>query len=137
MLSALASSLVYPCGALALAAEAAGSGVVDPAALSSSPGLQHYLLVGALTFAIGIVVILVRRSAIAILMGLELLLNSVVLNFVAFSRLSPPGRIDGQVFGVFIIVIAAAEAALALAITLNIFSNLNTVEVDEARSLKG
>jgi NADH-quinone oxidoreductase subunit K len=100
-------------------------------------GLTHYLVVSALVFGLGMLVILTRRNAIAVLMGLELLLNAAGLNFVAFSKYSSPDRIDGQVVTLFVIVIAAAEASLALAITLNIFNNLNTIEVDGARSLKG
>ena len=102
-----------------------------------SVGLSHYLVVSALVFGLGIMVIIIRRNAIALLMGLELLLNSAGLNFVAFAKYSSPDRFDGQVVTLFIIVIAAAEASLALAITLNIFNSLNTIEVDEARSLKG
>ena len=104
---------------------------------TSAVGLTHYLVVSALVFGLGILVILTRRNAIAVLMGLELLLNAAGLNFVAFSRYASPDPIDGQVVTLFVIVIAAAEASLALAITLNIFNNLNTIEVDGARSLKG
>ena len=109
----------------------------SPADTGDAIGLSHYLMVSAITFGLGLLVILTRRNAIAILMGLELLLNSVGLNFVAFSKFSSPDRIDGQVITLFVIVIAAAEASLALAITLNLFNNLNTIEVDEAHSLKG
>lgn len=107
------------------------------AAAADTVGLTHYLVVSALVFSLGIMVIITRRSAIAVLMGIELLLNAAGLNFVAFAKFSSPDRIDGQVVTLFLIVVAAAEAALALAITLNIFNSLNTVEVDEARSLKG
>lgn len=100
-------------------------------------GIEAYLIVSALVFGFGILIIIIRRNAIAILMGLELLLNAAGLNFIAFSRFASPGSVDGQVVTLFIIVIAAAEASLALAITLNIFKDLNTIEVDEARSLKG
>ena len=100
-------------------------------------GLAHYLVVSALVFGLGIIIIVTRRNAIAVLMGLELLLNAGGINFVAFSKFASPDAVDGQVVTLFIIVIAAAEASLALAITLNIFNNLNTIEVDEARSLKG
>lgn len=99
--------------------------------------LFHYLLVSAVVFGLGIMVVITRRNAIAVLMGIELLLNAAGLNFVAFSKYSAPGSIDGQVVTLFVIVIAAAEVALALAIVLNIFNNLNTVHVDEARTLKG
>lgn len=108
-----------------------------PLEARSAVELRHYLAVSALVFAIGIAVIVVRRNAIAVLMGIELLLNAAGLNFVAFSKYVVHDIIDGQVVTVFVIVIAAAEAALALAITLNIFHNLNTVTVDEADLLKG
>lgn len=107
------------------------------AAAADTVGLNHYLAVSAIVFGLGIMVIITRRNAIAVLMGIELLLNAAGLNFVAFAKFSSPDRIDGQVVTLFLIVVAAAEAALALAITLNIFNSLNTVEVDEARSLKG
>ena len=127
-MSVLTSMLLSP-----LLAQTGGEA---PAA--SSIGLEHYLVVSALVFGIGLLVIITRRNAIAVLMGIELLLNAAGLNFVAFSKYSAEAeRIDGQMVTLFIIVIAAAEAALALAITLNIFNNLKTVQVDEARSLKG
>ena len=108
---------------------------VPPAA--DQVGLSHYLVVSAIVFGLGILIIVTRRNAIAVLMGLELLLNAGGINFVAFSKFASPDAVDGQVVTLFVIVIAAAEASLALAITLNLFNNLNTIEVDEARSLKG
>jgi NADH-quinone oxidoreductase subunit K len=108
------------------------------AVAGSAVGLTHYLVVSALVFGLGLLIIITRRNAIAVLMGIELLLNAAGLNFVAYSKYTAGADpIDGQVVVLFVIVIAAAEAALALAITLNIFKNLNTVEVGEARSLKG
>lgn len=119
-------------------AQVAGAQAAGAAAVAeSSIGLSHYLVVSALVFGLGIMVIITRRNAIALLMGLELLLNAAGLNFVAFGKFVAPDRIDGQVVTLFLIVIAAAEASLALAIILNIFNSLNTIEVDEARSLKG
>lgn len=118
---------LWPFPLAAAAAEGASGGI----------RLEHYLVVSALAFALGILIIVIRRNAIAVLMGLELLLNAAGLNFVAFAKFSSPDRVDGQVVTLFIIVIAAAEASLALAITINIFNNLNTIEVNEARSLKG
>ena len=100
-------------------------------------GLRGYLVVGALVFGLGIAVIVIRRNAIAVLMGIELLMNAAGLNFVAFSKYVAKDVIDGQVITIFLIVIAAAEAAVALAIILNIFNNLNTVTVDEADELRG
>jgi NADH-quinone oxidoreductase subunit K len=104
---------------------------------AGSVGLTHYLVVSAIVFSLGIMIIITRRNAIALLMGLELLLNSAALNFVAFGKFMTPGKVDGQIVALFLIVIAAAEASLALALTLNIFNRLNTIDVDEARSLKG
>ena len=78
-----------------------------------------------------------RRNAVAILMGVELILNASGLNFVAFNRFSGMERLEGQVFSIFVIVLAAAEAAIALAIIINLYKNLTTVDVDEADSLKG
>jgi NADH-quinone oxidoreductase subunit K len=107
-------------------------------ALESTVGLSHYLVLSAIVFGIGLLVVITRRNAIALLMGIELMLNAAGLNFVAFAKFSAlADRLDGQVVTLFIIVIAAAEAALALAIVLNIYNNLNTVQVDEARSLRG
>lgn len=104
--------------------------------MSEPIGLHHYLAVSALLFSLGIAVVLTRRNAIAVLCGLELILNAAGLNFVAFNRFSAPERMDGQIFTVFIVILAAAEAATILAIVLNIYHSLNTVRVDEADSLK-
>lgn len=97
--------------------------------------LQHYLLVSAVMFSLGTAIVIVRRNAIAVLMGLELILNAAGLNFVAFSRFVA-GEIDGQVVTIFIIMLAAAEAAVALAIVLNIFNSRSSIQVDEADTLK-
>jgi NADH-quinone oxidoreductase subunit K len=126
-----------PQGALgALMAITAQAPEAAPAA-AAGVGLTPYLVVGALTFTLGILIIIVRRNAIAVLMGIELLLNSAGINFVAFSKYVAKDLVEGQVLTVFVIVLAAAEAALALAIILNIYNNMNTVEVDEADALKG
>jgi len=98
--------------------------------------LQHFLAVAALLFTLGVYTVLTRRNAVAILMGIELILNSANLNFVAFNRFGHPG-VDGHVFAVFVIIMAAAEAAVALAIVLNLYKNLNSIDVDEADSLHG
>jgi NADH-quinone oxidoreductase subunit K len=106
-------------------------------------GLQHYLLLGAVLFVSGLVTILLKRNAIGILMGVELILNAANLNLVAFNRYSygttPTGgpALDGQVFAVFVIVLAAAEAAVALAIFLNFYNNYSTIDVERAQALKG
>jgi NADH-quinone oxidoreductase subunit K len=99
-------------------------------------GLSHYLIVAAILFSLGVAVVLTRRNAIAVLCGLELILNAAGINFVAFNRYSTPGRLDGQIFTIFIIILAAAEAATILAIVLNIYNALNTVKVDEVDSMK-
>ena len=98
-------------------------------------GLAHYLGFSAFLLAVGVFTILSRRNAIVILMGVELVLNAAALNFVAFGRYGS-GLITGQAMAVFIIVIAAAEAAVALAIILSIFRNFNTVNVDQVDRLR-
>ncbi len=100
-------------------------------------GLNHFLIVSALLFSAGIGVVISRKNAIAVLCGVELILNAAALNFVAFNRYSTPdARLDGQIFTIFIIILAAAEAAVALAILLNLFQQTNTVDVDEADTMK-
>ncbi len=99
--------------------------------------LSTYLIISAILFSFGIYGVMTRRNAVAILMGIELILNSANLNFVAFNRFSGMEKLEGQVFSIFVIVLAAAEAAIALAIIINLYKNLNTVDVDEADSLKG
>lgn len=99
-------------------------------------GLNSYLFVAALLFVCGVVCMAVKRNAIGILMGVELVLNGANLNFVAFSRYTPLG-LDGQVFALFVIVLAAAEAAIALAIALNFYNNHLTIDVDRGNELRG
>ena len=96
--------------------------------------LQHFLVIGAMLFCLGILAVTTRRNAISVLMGVELILNGANINLVAFSRFSASG-IDGQIFAVFAIVLAAAEAAVALAIVLNIYRNHQMVNVDRLDSL--
>jgi NADH-quinone oxidoreductase subunit K len=98
--------------------------------------LQALVLVASLLFVCGVATILSRRNAIYLLMGVELILNAANLNLVAFGRYLGD-RLDGQVFAVFVIILAACEAAVALAIILNLHQVLATVEVDEAKSLRG
>lgn len=97
--------------------------------------LQHYLIVSAALFSLGLLGILTRRNAINVLMGIELVLNSANLNLVAFSRFGT-GGINGQLFAVFVIVVAAAEVAVALAIVLTLYRLLKSVNLDQADSLK-
>lgn len=98
--------------------------------------LEHYLVVAAMLFCLGLLAVATRRNAITVLMGVELILNAANLNLVAFSRYSDT-NISGQVFAVFVIVLAAAEAAVALAIVLNIYRNYQMVNVDRMDSLSG
>ena len=103
----------------------------------SPVGLNHYLLLGALLFVCGAVCMAVKRNAIGVLMGVELVLNGANINFVAFARYNPVFRIEGQVFALFVIVLAAAEAAVALAIVLNFYNNHTSVDIDTAEELRG
>ena len=100
-------------------------------------GLNHYLLLGALLFVSGAVCMASKRNAIGILMGVELVLNAATINFVAFARYNLVFQVEGQIFALFVIVLAAAEAAIALAIVLNFYNNHMTVDVDTAEELKG
>jgi NADH-quinone oxidoreductase subunit K len=100
-------------------------------------GLEHYLLLGALLFVCGALCMAIKRNAIGVLMGVELVLNGASLNFVAFARFNPAFEVEGQIIALFIIVLAAAEAAVALAIVLNFYNNHMTVDVDTAEELKG
>ncbi len=102
-------------------------------------GLPHFLSIGAILFSVGIFCVTTRKNAVMLLMGIELILNSANINFVAFSRFSPvdsPIMMTGQVATVFVMVLAACEAAIALAIVLNIykqFSNINVEDIDMLR----
>ena len=100
-------------------------------------GLTPYLILGAFLFTCGVVCMATKRNAIGILMGVELVLNGANVNFVALARYVPGFDIEGQVFALFVIVLAAAEAAVALAIVLNFYNNHMTVDVDTAEELKG
>jgi NADH-quinone oxidoreductase subunit K len=100
-------------------------------------GLTHYLVLGALLFVCGVVCMASKRNAIGILMGVELVLNGANINFVAFASFNPSFQVEGQIFSLFVIVLAAAEAAVALAIVLNFYNNHMTVDVDTAEELKG
>lgn len=95
----------------------------------------HYLVLAAIVFTIGVVGVLTRRNILIILMSIELMLNAVNLNLVAFSRQLQD--LGGQVFAVFVITVAAAEAAVGLGILIALFRNKETVNVDEIDLLKG
>jgi len=111
--------------------------------LSGPVSVAHYLVVGAVLFTAGVVCMAVKRNALGVLMGIELVLNGANVNFVAFASPYLQGEgarslgLDGQVIALFVILLAAAEAAVALAITLNFYNNHATVDVDRADDLKG
>ena len=97
--------------------------------------LNSYLFVAAILFSLGVFGVITRRNGIAVLMGVELILNAANVNFIAFSRFGGM-NFDGHLFGMLVIVMAAAEAAVALAIIINIYNNMNTINVDQASQLK-
>jgi NADH-quinone oxidoreductase subunit K len=111
--------------------------------LTQPVSLSHYLAVGAVLFVAGLVAMASKRNALGVLMGIELVLNGAALNFVAFGSAylrADSGfatELDGQLMTLFVIVLAAAEAAVALAIALSFYNNHATVDVDEGDELKG
>ncbi len=113
-------------------------------------GLHHYLVLAAFMFAAGVFVMSTKRNAVGILIGVELILNAANVNLVAASvytdfhapfrglgALAAGGPMSGQVTAMFVIVLAAAEAAIAIAIFMNFYNNRNTIDVDRADQLKG
>jgi NADH-quinone oxidoreductase subunit K len=108
-------------------------------------GLHHYLILAAMLFVCGLATMMLKRNAIGILMGVELILNAANVNLVAFNRfrfaVDAGGtgglRLDGQVFAIFVIILAAAEAAVALAIFLSFYNNFTTIDVERGTQLKG
>lgn len=98
-------------------------------------GLNHFLFVSSLLFAFGIYAVLTRKNAVLVLMGIELILNAANINFIAFAKFGNFG-FSGQMIALFVIVLAAAEAAIALAIVLNIYKTFSHVNVDEIDNLK-
>jgi NADH-quinone oxidoreductase subunit K len=98
-------------------------------------GLSHFLFVSSILFSLGIYGIVTRRNAVMVLMGIELMLNASNINFIAFAKYGNFG-LQGQIMALFVIVLAAAEAAIALAIVLNIYKIFSTVNVDEIDTLK-
>ena len=102
-----------------------------------TPGIEHFLTVGALLFCIGLIVALGKRNAIGVLMGVELMLNAVNLTLITFSRFAvSPHPVTGHTFAVFIITVAAAEAAVALALAVAVYRNRETVDVDQLNLLR-
>lgn len=98
-------------------------------------GLSSYLIVGALLFSMGLFAVITRKNAIMVLMGLELMLNAANINFIAFAKYGG-FNIEGHIAVVFVIILAAAEAAIALAIVLNIYQNYRHLNIDEINKLK-
>jgi NAD(P)H-quinone oxidoreductase subunit 4L len=98
--------------------------------------LEAFLSVAAIIFSLGVYGVLSRRNAVQILMSVELMLNAVAVNFVAFAVYTDPELFRGLVFGIFVIIIAAAEVGLALGIILNVFRSQDTSNVDEVDQLK-
>lgn len=102
-----------------------------------SVDLEHYLIVGAILFAIGLYLVLAKRNFVGVLMGIEMMFNAVNLTFVAFSRFVESNQpLSGHVFVVFVITVAAAEAATALALAVMVYRTRDTVNVDEIDMLK-
>lgn len=97
----------------------------------------HFVGVSVLLFGIGLLVVLSRRNAIGILMGIELMLNAVNVALVTFDRVYGPERLDGQLFSLFVITVAAAEAVVGLALILAIYRSRGTVAVDDLHELRG
>lgn len=97
--------------------------------------LINYLFVSTILFSLGLFGVITRRNGIAVLMGVELILNAANLNFLAFARFGGM-NMAGHVYALFVIVLAAAEAAVALAIIINIFNNYKTINIDEVSELK-
>lgn len=100
------------------------------------PGLTHYLILSAILFCLGMFGLLTRRNAVGVLMSIELMFNAANINFVAFSRYITPQYLTGQVFAIFVITIAAAEAAVGLAIVLLLYRNFRGIEVDKINYMK-
>lgn len=98
-------------------------------------GLYHYLFISTILFSLGIFGIVTRKNAVMVLMGVELILNAANINFIAFARYGNFG-LQGQLMALFVIILAAAEAAIALAIVLNIYKVFSTVNVDEIDRLR-
>jgi NADH-quinone oxidoreductase subunit K len=99
--------------------------------------ITHFIIFTAILFLIGLYGVLTRRNLVAVLMSIELMLNAVNINFIAFSRLSPHEAAIGQIFVIFIITIAAAEATVALAIVVALFRNRRSILTDDVNLLKG
>lgn len=96
---------------------------------------SYFLYLAAFVFAIGLAIVIVRRHAIMVLMGIELMLNAANINLVAFSR-TDHQLLQGQMLAIFVLVVAAAEASIALALIINVYKHFNTLQLDELNHLK-
>lgn len=110
--------------------------------LTEPVGVVHYMIVSAMLFTCGVICMATKRNALGILMGIELVLNGANINLVAIGSPYLRGEqttvgLDGQLMAMFVIVLAAAEAAVALAIALNFYNNFGSIDVDRANQLKG
>lgn len=98
--------------------------------------VEHYIILSAALFAVGLITVIIKKNAIVVLMGIEFMLNAANINLVVFSRLDKD-IYNGQIFSLFVIVLAAAEAAVALAIIIHVYRHFGTSNVDEVNRLKG
>ncbi|MCH2656512.1 MAG: NADH-quinone oxidoreductase subunit NuoK [Tepidiformaceae bacterium] len=98
--------------------------------------LENYLVLSGILFSLGVYGVLSRRNAVLVLMSVELMLNAVSINFIAFSAYLDVTQITGVIFAIFVVAVAAAEIGLALAIVLRIFRNRSSINIDEAAELK-
>ncbi len=96
--------------------------------------LTYYLILSAFLLCSGLLMVLIKKNAIFVLLGIELMLNAANLNLVAFSKFNP--NLDGQIFAIFSVVVAAAEAAIALAILLNIYKSFNSSDLDDLNTME-
>lgn len=114
------------------------SGIIEEIVLNIfNIGLTHYLILGAVLFCIGLVGLIITRNVIRVLMSIEIMLCAVNINFVAFANYGDINNLQGQVFAVFVMAVAAAEAALGLAILLSLYRNKPAVDTEEISELKG
>lgn len=100
------------------------------------PGLYHILFISTAIFFIGVFGFFTRRNLVTMLMSVELILNSVNINFIAFNKYLWPGELDGLFFSIFVIAIAAAEAAVAIAIIINLYRSHQSIDVEKAEAMK-
>ena len=100
------------------------------------PGLYHILFISTAIFFIGVFGFFTRRNLVTMLMSVELILNSVNINFIAFNKYLWPGELDGLFFSIFVIAIAAAEAAVAIAIIINLYRSHQSIDVERAEAMK-